>query len=96
MYNKNVSSISFNAENYSQFGEDAEEEMWKDIATTLRILTTNGQICTFEYEDCGYYFIQHGNEKEVEWGGLYPYWISADDYDSVRNQGEENCDDADS
>lgn len=54
MYQKDVNRITFNIDRY-----DSEDEMFKDIAKILQILTKNDEICTFEYEDAGIYLLQH-------------------------------------
>ena len=79
MYQEKVNRITFNQENY-----ESEDEMFKDIAKVLQILSKNDEICTFEYEDAGIYFLQH-NYQEQEFGDLYPYWMSVDDYEDYQD-----------
>lgn len=86
MYQKDVNRITFNKENYS-----SEDDMFKDVAKVLQILTRNNEICTFEYEDCGIYLLQH-NYSEQEFGDLYPYWVIPEDYEDYvfyKEQSEE-------
>lgn len=54
MYQKDVNRITFIKENYP-----SEDDMFKDVAKVLQILTRNNEICTFEYEDAGIYLLQH-------------------------------------
>ena len=75
MYQKDVNRITFNVERY-----DSEDDMFKDVARVLQILTKNDEICTFEYEDVGIYILQHNYQNE-EFGDLYPYWMTPDDYE---------------
>lgn len=48
-----VPHIIFDTANY-----ESENEMFKAVATTLRILTENNYICSFEFEDCGIYVLR--------------------------------------
>ena len=82
MYQKDVNRITFNIDRY-----DSEDEMFKDIAKILQILTKNDEICTFEYEDAGIYLLQH-NYQEQEYGDLYPYWVIPEDYEDYIFQKE--------
>ena len=80
MYCEKVSSIVFNKDHY-EFEENPEEAMWEDITKMLQVLIHNNQIVTFEEEDCGNLLLQFTSQKEHEWGGEYPYWVSAEDYE---------------
>lgn len=84
MYQKDVNRITFNIERY-----ESEDEMFKDIAKVLQILTKNNEICTFEYEDAGIYLLQH-NYSEQEFGDLYPYWVVPEDYEDYIFHKEES------
>jgi hypothetical protein len=75
MYQENVNRITFNVERYR-----SEDEMFQDVAKTLQILTKNDEICTFEYEDVGIYILHH-NYANQDFGDLYPYWMTPDDYE---------------
>ena len=82
MYQKDVNRITFNVERY-----DSEDDMFKDVAKVLQILTKNDEICTFEYEDVGIYILQPNYQNE-EFGDLYPYWMTPDDYEDFVFQKE--------
>lgn len=82
MYNKDVNRITFSVERYK-----SEDEMFQDVAKMLQILTKNDEICTFEYEDVGVYILQH-NYQNQDFGDLYPYWMTPDDYEDYIFQKE--------
>ena len=71
---KGANRISFDLENY----DGDEDELFKDVAKTLQILTKNREICTFEYEDCGIYILMH-NYSDVSFGDSRPYWLNSEE-----------------
>jgi len=77
MYYNEANRITFILDNYS-----SEEEMFNDVANTLRILTKNDEICTFEYEDCGVYVLQH-NYADISFGTSYPLWVTSEEAEQV-------------
>lgn len=80
MYIPNVNRILFNIENY----DNDEEVMFKDIAKILQILVKNNEICTFEYDDCGIYALQH-NYSNRGFGDVYPYWLNPEEQEIIDN-----------
>ena len=70
--------ISFDLEYY----DGDEEALFKDVARILRILTKNDEVCTFEYEDCGIYLLQH-NYARRELEDTYPYWLTPEEQDLI-------------
>lgn len=63
-----VPCIAFNSKNY-----ESKDEFFQDIATMLKILTTNNYVCSFEFEDCGIYVLRFDHEDydvaefELKW-----------------------------
>ena len=87
MHNNEAQRITFSIEEYQQLHDcdefEARKYMFQDVATVLDILVKNGEICTFEYEDCGYYILRH-NYANREFGDVYPYWLTAEEYEEVQ------------
>lgn len=48
-----VPCITFDSENY-----ESKDELFQTVATMMRILTDNGYVCSFVYEDCGIYALR--------------------------------------
>ena len=82
--------ISFDLENY----DGNEEELFKDVARTIRILTKNDEVCTFEYEDCGIYLLQH-NYACREFEDTYPYWLTSEEQDLIDSRRLEKAQEED-
>ena len=80
-YNHKVDGITFDLENY-KYDEEPEEELFKDVAQTLRILSKNNQICSFFYEDCGIYVMQHDNSDEEICENVL-VWLTPDEYEYI-------------
>lgn len=87
MYDDRVNRITFDVETYA-----GEDEMFADVAKMLQILTRNGEICTFEEEDCGIYLLQH-NYADREFDDLYPNWLTTDEEEQVALFRENNSTD---
>lgn len=86
MYYKDANRISFNLDETYHGDKNA---MFQDIAKVLRILLDNEEICTVEYEDVGYYIIQH-NYANLEYGDVYPMWLTADEQELIEKHRTEN------
>ena len=66
-----VNSIIFDLRDY-----DTIEEMWKDIADAMRILTRKRKyIVQFKHEDCDIYVLEF-NYADRSYGCAYPYWLT--------------------
>ena len=79
MYAPNANRITFNLDETYGGNKNA---MYQDIAKVLKILVDNNEICTFEYEDCGYYCLQH-NYAKLEYGDVYPMWLTEEEQDII-------------
>ena len=86
MFDDEANRISFDLENYN----NDEDALFADVAKTLQILTRNGEICTFEYEDCGIYILQH-NYESMEFGDKYPHWLNLEEYETFQQAWAEKA-----
>ena len=56
------------------------DEMWKDIATLLRIIVKNEHICEVYDDDTDIIVVNFGHdEKKDAWGCAYPHWLTEEE-----------------
>ena len=83
-YDKDVNSITFDLSNY----DGNTFDMFNDIARILRILTKNGEICTFYWEETDFYVLQH-NPDNWELGDKMPIWVTPGDLEKLNGDDRE-------
>lgn len=67
----------------------AEDAMWADVATYLRILAHNGRDAIVTVEDGGFVVSVENDYSDPAMGGMVPMWVDEDEMDVVvdhRNQ----------
>ena len=93
-----MNRFSFCRDNYgtsSRWSSDeetiakAEDAMWADVATYLRILARNGRDAIVTVEDGGFGVSVENDYSDPAMGGMVPMWADEDEMDVVvdhRNQ----------
>ena len=93
-----MNRFSFCRDNYgtsSRWSSDeetiakAEDAMWADVATYLRILAHNGRDAIVTVEDGGFVVSVENDYSDPAMGGMVPMWMDEDEMDVVvdhRNQ----------
>lgn len=93
-----MNRFSFCRDNYgtsSRWSSDeetiakAEDAMWADVATYLRILAHNGRDAIVTVEDGGFVVSIENDYSDPAMGGMVPMWVDEDEMDVVvdhRNQ----------
>ena len=93
-----MNRFSFCRDNYgtsSRWSSDeetiakAEDAMWADVATYLRILAHNGRDAIVTVEDGGFVVSVENDYSDTAMGGMVPMWMDEDEMDVVvdhRNQ----------
>ena len=93
-----MNRFSFCRDNYgtsSRWSSDektiakAEDAMWADVATYLRILAHNGRDAIVTVEDGGFVVSVENDYSDPAMGGMVPMWVDEDEMDVVvdhRNQ----------
>lgn len=73
---------------------DDEKEMWDDVGQFIRILTTNGYVCTARADEpgLGVYALDYDYADE-EMGSPMPFWLTPEQMDRLDSL-EEGDDDA--
>ena len=93
-----MNSFSFCRSNYgasSRWGSDeenitkAEDAMWADVATYLRILARNGRDAIVTVEDGGFVVSVENDYSDPVMGGMMPMWVDEDEMDAVLNHRSE-------
>ena len=88
-----MNSFSFCRDNYgtsSRWGSDeetiakAEDAMWADVATYLRILARNVRV-----EDNGFVVSVENDYSDPAMGGMVPMWVDEDEMDAVLDHRSE-------
>lgn len=74
-------TITISEENYQ-----TKEELFKAIAYILNILTDNGYVCVFKYEDCGNYVIEFDYESS-DLRELTPVWLNNEELETIIDKG---------
>lgn len=87
-----MNSFSFCRDNYgtsSRWGSDeetiakAEDAMWADVATYLRILARNGRDAIVCVGDNGFVVSIENDYSDPAMGGMRPMWVDEDEMDAV-------------
>lgn len=93
-----MNRFSFCRSNYgasSRWGSDeenitkAEDAMWADVATYLRILARNGRDAIVTVEDGGFVVSVENDYSDPVMGGMMPMWVDEDEMDAVLNHRDE-------
>ena len=93
-----MNKFSFCRDNYgysSRWGSDeesiakAEDAMWADVATYLRILARNGRDAIVRVEDNGFVVSVENDYSDPEMGGMMPMWVDEDEMDAVLDHRNE-------
>lgn len=93
-----MNRFSFCRDNYgtsSRWSSDeeatkkAEDAMWADVATYLRILGCNGRSAIVSVEDGGFVVSIENDYSESAMGGMMPMWVDEDEMDAVLNHRSE-------
>lgn len=93
-----MNSFSFCRDNYgtsSRWGSDeetiakAEDAMWADVATYLRILARNGRDAIVRVEDNGFVVTVENDYSDPAMGGMVPMWVDEDEMDTVLDHRNE-------
>lgn len=93
-----MNRFSFCCSNYgasSRWGSDeenitkAEDAMWADVATYLRILARNGRDAIVTVEDGGFVVSVENDYSDSAMGGMMPMWVDEDEMDAVLNHRDE-------
>lgn len=93
-----MNSFSFCRDNYgysSRWGSDeesiakAEDGMWADVATYLRILARNGRDAIVSVEDGGRVVSVENDYSDPAMGGMVPMWVDEDEMDAVLDHRNE-------
>ena len=93
-----MNSFSFCRDNYgysSRWGSDeesiakAEDAMWADVATYLRILARNGRDAIVRVEDGGRVVSIENDYNDPAMGGMMPMWVDEDEMDAVLDHRNE-------
>lgn len=93
-----MNRFSFCRSNYgasSRWGSDeenitkAEDAMWADVATYLRILARNGRDAIVTVEDGGFVVSVENDYSDSAMGGMMPMWVDEDEMDAVLNHRDE-------
>lgn len=74
---KKVNSIAIDS---CEFG--TKQEFNDCLSRTIGNLLELGQVVVIREEDCGIYIIEF-EANEPDWGGYMPYWLTADEIQSV-------------
>ena len=67
----------------------AEDAMWADVATYLRILARNGRDAIVSVEDGGFVVSVENDYSDSAMGGMMPMWVDEDEMDAVLNHRSE-------
>ena len=67
----------------------AEDAMWADVATYLRILARNGRDAIVSVEDNGSIVSVENDYSDPAMGGMMPMWVDEDEIDAVLNHRSE-------
>lgn len=67
----------------------AEDAMWADVATYLRILGRNGRDAIVTVEDGGFVVSVENDYSDPVMGGMMPMWVDEDEMDAVLNHRSE-------
>lgn len=70
-------SIVLSTKNYL-----TDEDFWSAVAKIMNVLTENGYIITFRYEDCGNYIIDFAS-SDRHLGENYPVWLTPEELDVI-------------
>lgn len=93
-----MNRFSFCRDNYgtsSRWSSDeesikkAEDAMWADVATYLRILARNGRSAIVSAEDGGFVVSIENDYSDSAMGGMMPMWVDEDEMDAVLNHRDE-------
>ena len=93
-----MNSFSFCRDNYgasSRWGSDeeatkkAEDAIWSDVATYLRILARNGRDTIVRVEDNGFVVTIENDYSDPIMGGMVPMWVDEDEMDAVLDHRNE-------
>lgn len=93
-----MNKFSFCRDNYgysSRWGSDeesiakAEDAMWADVATYLRILARNERDAIVSVEDGGRVVSVENDYSDPAMGGMMPMWVDEDEMDAVLNHRSE-------
>nr|DAJ89235.1 MAG TPA: hypothetical protein [Caudoviricetes sp.] len=93
-----MNRFSFCRSNYgasSRWGFDeenitkAEDAMWADVATYLRILARNGRDAIVTVEDGGFVVSVENDYSDSAMGGMMPMWVDENEMDAVLNHRSE-------
>ena len=93
-----MNSFSFCRDNYgtsSRWSSDeetitkAEDAMWADVATYLRILARNGRDAIVRVEDGGRVVSIENDYNDPAMGGMMPMWVDEDEMDAVLDHRNE-------
>lgn len=93
-----MNRFSFCCSNYgasSRWGSDeenitkAEDAMWADVATYLRILARNGRDAIVTVEDGGFVVSVENDYSDSAMGDMMPMWVDEDEMDAVLNHRDE-------
>lgn len=93
-----MNRFSFCRDNYgtsSRWSSDeenitkAEDAMWADVATYLRILACNGRDAIVTVEDGGFVVSVENDYSDPAMGGMIPMWVDEDEMDAVLNHRDE-------
>ena len=79
-------TITISEENYQ-----TKEELFKAIANILNILTDNGYVCVFKYEDCGIYVIEFDCESS-DVREVTPVWLNNEELETINDMRENEGD----
>lgn len=86
---KKVNSIAIDSSKFS-----TKREFHECLSRTISNLLELGQVIVIRYEDCGIYIVEC-EDNEPDWGGYMPYWLTADEIQSVTfdedRKKEESC-----
>ena len=93
-----MNKFSFCRDNYgysSRWGSDeesiakAEDAMWADVATYLRILARNERDAIVSVEDGGRVVSVENDYSDPAMGGMMPMWVDEDEMDAVLDHRDE-------
>ena len=68
------------------------DKLWEEVATILRILTRNEEICVVYDDDTDIIVIQHEHKDkgigDDYWGVPNPYWLEPEDVEYLESREE--------
>ena len=67
----------------------AEDAMWTDVATYLRILARNRRDAIVRVEDNGFVVSIENDYSDPAMGGMVPMWVDEDEMDAVLDHRNE-------